>query len=153
MLCSRIHVVAMTGATISIEDASAEDCVWEIKQLVYEHNRKMPAHLQRLMYRPGPYGIDPLPDNETLGGAGVAQDWSAELDVLLVEMTEAEIVVLNSKVILMSSCSFNCIITDRIMRRCPFVQLLVVVASVQRPIPINCNVILLLFIAPAYGCC
>jgi hypothetical protein len=42
------------------------------------------------MYRPGPRGIEALADDETLGTAGVAQDGSAELDLLLSELTAAQ---------------------------------------------------------------
>jgi hypothetical protein len=45
---------------------------------------------QRLMYRPGPHGMEPLADDDTLGGAGVAQDGTAELDVLLTEVSFRE---------------------------------------------------------------
>jgi hypothetical protein len=34
--------------------------------------------------------MDALADDETLGGAGVARDGSAELDVLLADLTEEE---------------------------------------------------------------
>jgi hypothetical protein len=50
------------------------------------------------MYRLGPHGINPLADDETLGGAGVAQDGTAELDVLLADLTAAEANELNEMV-------------------------------------------------------
>jgi hypothetical protein len=73
----------MTGATIAIENAAASDTILSVKERVFAVNDKMPVRRQQLMYRPGPRGIEPLADDETLGGAGVAQDGSAELDVLL----------------------------------------------------------------------
>ncbi len=87
----RISVVAMTGATIAIDDAAATDSILSVKERVFAQNRKFYVHRQRLMYRPGPRGMQPLADDETLGGAGVAQDGAAELDVLLAELTAAEV--------------------------------------------------------------
>ena len=86
----RISIVAMTGAIISIDDASASDMIGSIKERVFAVNRKLPVRRQRLVDRPGPRGMEPLADDETLGGAGVAQDGSAVLDVLLAELTEAQ---------------------------------------------------------------
>jgi hypothetical protein len=50
------------------------------------------------VYRPGPHVIEPLADDETLGGAGVAQDGSAQLDVLLADLTEVEAEALGRRV-------------------------------------------------------
>ena len=85
----------MTGAAIVIDDASATDTVLSVKQRVFAANRELPVRRQRLVYRPGPRGLDALADDETLGGAGVAQDGTAELDVLLAELlgTQFEIYV------------------------------------------------------------
>ncbi len=80
----------MTGSAITIEDASAADTIVSVKHRVFAVNRKMPVHRQRLVYRPGPRGMEPLADDDTLGGAGVAQDGSAELDVLLAELAAAD---------------------------------------------------------------
>ncbi len=80
----------MTGAAIAIDDASATDTVLSVKERVFAANRQLPVRRQRLVYRPGPHGIEPLLDDETLGGAGVARDGTAELDVLLAELTAAE---------------------------------------------------------------
>ncbi len=88
----------MTGATIAIDDASAADSILSVKQRVFTANRRLPMHRQRLMYRPGPHGLEPLADSETLGGAGVAQDGSAELDVLIEPLTERELAVIGHKV-------------------------------------------------------
>ena len=84
----------MAGAAIAIDDASAADTILSTKERVFACNRKLCVHRQRLMYRPGPRGIEPLADDDTLGGAGVAQDGSAELDVLLADLTAAEAEVL-----------------------------------------------------------
>ena len=73
----------MTGAAIAINDASATDTILSVKQRVFAANPEFSVRRQRLMYRPGPHGIAPLADFETLGGAGVAQDGTAELDVLI----------------------------------------------------------------------
>ena len=57
--------------------------VLSVKQRVFAANRTLFVRRQRLLYSAGPRGMEPLADDETLGGAGVAQDGSAELDVLL----------------------------------------------------------------------
>jgi hypothetical protein len=88
----------MAGAAIAIDDASATDTILSVKERVFAANRKMSVRRQRLVYSAGPRGIDPLADTETLGGAGVARDGSAELDVLLVDLTAAEAAELNAKV-------------------------------------------------------
>ena len=95
---SRISVVAMTGAAIAIDDASAADSIRSVKQRVFAVDRKLPVRRQRLVYRPGPRGMEALADDDTLGGAGVAQDGSAELDVLLEQLTPAEAAELGPKV-------------------------------------------------------
>ena len=95
----RISVVAMTGAAISIDDASAADTILSVKERVFAANDKMPVRRQRLVFCPGPRGMDALADDETLGGAGVAQDGSAELDVLIEPLTEAEMETLGVELI------------------------------------------------------
>jgi hypothetical protein len=90
----------MTGAAIVIDDASAADSVLSVKKRVFAANRKLCVHRQRLMYRPGPRGVDALADDETLGDAGVARDGSAELDVLLEAPTESEVENLDREVLL-----------------------------------------------------
>ncbi len=88
----------MAGSSIAIDDASAADTVLSVKQRVFAANRKLFVRRQRLVYCPGPYGMDALPDGETLGGAGVAQDGSAELDVLVADLTEEQAAMLDTKV-------------------------------------------------------
>ena len=95
---SRISVLAMTGAAIAIDDASAADTIRSVKQRVFAANQKLPMHRQRLVYRPGPRGMEALADDETLGGAGVAQDGTAQLDVLLADLTAADLEDLGRKV-------------------------------------------------------
>ncbi len=90
----------MTGAAIAIDDAAATDTILSVKERVYAVNAKLPVRRQRLMYRPGPRGMEALADDETLGGAGVARDGTAELDVFLAELTSAEVAALDSKVLL-----------------------------------------------------
>ena len=80
----------MTGATIAINDAAAADTIRSVKERVFAANRELPVRRQRLVYRPGPRGMEALADDETLGGAGVAQDGTAELDVLVEPLTEDE---------------------------------------------------------------
>ncbi len=95
---SRIRIAAMTGAVIAIDDASPADTILSVKQLVFAANRQLPVHRQRLVYRPGPFGMDALADDETLGGAGVARDSTAELDVLVEPLTREELNALGVKV-------------------------------------------------------
>ena len=87
----------MTGAAIAIDDAAADDSILSVKRRVFAANHKMPMRRQRLVYRPGPYGMEALADDETLGGAGVARDGTAELDVLLEPLTAKEVAELDSK--------------------------------------------------------
>jgi ankyrin repeat protein len=95
----RITVITMAGAAISIDDASAADTIMSVKERVFSINNKLRVRRQRLVYTAGPHGMNPLADDETLGGAGVAQDGSAELDVLLVDLTEAEMNELGSELL------------------------------------------------------
>ncbi len=88
----------MTGAVIVIDDASAADSILSVKHRVFAANPAFLVRRQLLVYRPGPHGINPLADNETLGGSGVARDGTAELDVLLLNLTEAEVEKLGPKV-------------------------------------------------------
>ena len=88
----------MAGATIVIEGMSARNKILTVKKRVYAANNKLYVRRQRLVYSAGPRGMDALADDETLGGAGVAQDGSAELDVLLADVTEAEAAELGRKV-------------------------------------------------------
>ena len=90
----------MTGAAIAIEDVADDKTILSVKERVFAVNRELPVHRQRLMYRPGPHGISPLADDETLGGAGVARDGSAELDVLLEPLTQWELSRLGPEVLI-----------------------------------------------------
>ena len=94
---SGISVVAMTGAAIAIDDAAATDTILSVKERVFAANRELPVRRQRLVYRPGPRGIAALADDETLGGAGVARDGTAELDVLLELLTDEEAAALGDE--------------------------------------------------------
>ncbi len=95
---SRISVIAMTGAAIAIDDASSTDTILSVKERVFARNRQFHVRRQRLMYRSGPHGMDTLADDETLGGAGVARDGTAELDVLVADLTAEEAEELGNKV-------------------------------------------------------
>ena len=88
----------MTGAVIDIDGASAIDTILSIKQRVFAANRKLYVRRQRLVYRPGPRGMEALANDETLGGAGVVQDGTAELDVVLAELTDADVAELGPQV-------------------------------------------------------
>ncbi len=90
----------MAGAAIAIHDAAATDTILSVKQRVFAANHKLFVRRQRLVYSAGPRGMDALADDETLGGAGVAQDGSAELDVLVADLTEAEAAELGHQVLL-----------------------------------------------------
>ena len=80
----------MAGSAIAIDDASATETIRNVKKRVFASNPEMPVRRQRLMYCSGPRGMDPMADDETLGGAGVAQDGSAKIDVLLADVTEED---------------------------------------------------------------
>ena len=80
----------MTGAAIAIENAAAADTILHIKKRLYASNSKLRVCRQRLVYSAGSHGMNALADDETLGGAGVAQDGSAKLDVLLADLTKQE---------------------------------------------------------------
>ena len=112
---SSISVVAMTGAAIAIDDAAATDTIRSVKERVHAANRELPVRRQRLVYRPGPRGLEALADDETLGGAGVARDGTAELDVLLAELTEKEATALGYEVCcLFERHSFVCVFFFRL---------------------------------------
>jgi hypothetical protein len=93
----------MAGATIAINDAAADDTLLSVKQRVFAANRTLFVRRQRLVYTAGPRGMDALADDETLGSAGVAQDGTAKLDVLVADLTAAEAAELGKKV----SCGWN----------------------------------------------
>ena len=97
----------MTGATIVIDDASAVDTIQSVKHRVFAADRQLPVRRQRLVYRPGPRGMDALADDETLGGAGVAQDGTAVLDVLLADLTAAEAKELGEQVLVAAFDEYN----------------------------------------------
>ena len=88
----------MAGAAIAIDNATTADTILSVKQRVFALNRKLHVRRQRLVYSAGPRGMDALADDETLGGAGVAQDGSAKLDVLLADLTAAETNALGEQV-------------------------------------------------------
>ncbi len=96
----------MTGAAIVIDDVAKTDSIRSVKERLFAVNRQLPVRRQQLVYRPGPHGIEPLADDETLGGAGVARDGTAELDVLLAELTAAEVAALGKQVWVCSSLLF-----------------------------------------------
>ena len=88
----------MAGAAIAIPDAAAADTVLSVKRRVFAANRKLSVRRQLLVYEAGPRGMDPLPNDETLGGAGVAEDGSAKLDVMLADPTAEDINELGDRV-------------------------------------------------------
>ncbi len=98
---SRISVIPISHAVINMDGASATDTVLSIKKRIYAANSKLYVRRQRLVYSAGPHGQDALADYETLGGAGVATDGTAELDVLLVSLTAAEEESLGPEVLLL----------------------------------------------------
>jgi hypothetical protein len=94
----------MAGAAIAIDDAAAADTILSVKQRVFALNPKLFVRRQRLVYSAGPRGMDALADDETLGGAGVARDGTAELDVLVADLTAAEAAELGRQVWRFCSC-------------------------------------------------
>ena len=110
---SRVRVVTMAGAAIAIDDAAAADTILSVKQRVFALNRKLFVRRQRLVYSAGPRGMDALADDETLGGAGVARDGTAELDVLVADLTAAEAEELGKQVRLLTHSR---VVADCVMR-------------------------------------
>ncbi len=88
----------MAGAAIVIDGVSATNKILTVKKRVFAANPKLYVRRQRLVYTAGPRGMDALADDETLGGAGVAQDGSAKLDVLVADLTATEADELGRKV-------------------------------------------------------
>jgi hypothetical protein len=88
----------MAGAAIAIEGVSATTKILSVKKRLFAANNKLFVRRQRLVYSAGPRGMDALADDETLGGAGVARDGTAELDVLVADLTDAEAEELGEKV-------------------------------------------------------
>ena len=97
-LCSRISVITMTGASMTINNVSAADTVLTVKERVFALNSKLPVRRQQLVYRPGPHGVKPLADKETLGGAGVPQDGSAHIELLPIKLSKTDAAKLGPKV-------------------------------------------------------
>ncbi len=87
---SRISIVPMIGAAIVFDNATAADTIISVKERVFALNSKLHVRRQRLMYCLGPHGMEALADDQTLGFAGVAQDGTAKLDMLLEPLTSAE---------------------------------------------------------------
>jgi hypothetical protein len=96
----------MTGAAITIDDVAATDSILSVKERVFAANPKLPVRRQRLVYRPGPRGMEALADDETLGGAGLAQNGTDELEMLLVDLTEGEAAELGQK--LLAAAKWSC---------------------------------------------
>ena len=82
---SRISIIAMNGAAIVLDDVFAGDSIQRVKQRVFAIDNKLVVSRQRIVYTEGPYGMNALAGDETLGGAGVPQDGSAKLDMLLAD--------------------------------------------------------------------
>lgn len=80
----------MRGAHTVLNEVRAADTILEIKRRIRSLNPKLFMRRQRLVYMSGPNGMEPLADDATLGCAGVTQDGSAVLDLLLVDETPAE---------------------------------------------------------------
>jgi hypothetical protein len=80
----------MAGASTPIDNASATDTILSVKTRLFALNREMHVSRQRLVCTTGPFGMEPLADNVTLGAAGVAQDGGGKLEVLLADLTPWE---------------------------------------------------------------
>ena len=87
---SHIAIVNPNGYTRYFYDMDTTDTILTVKEYMHAGNDKLLVRRQRLVYSAGPHGMNALADDETLGGAGVAQDGSAELDLTLVPLTAAE---------------------------------------------------------------
>ena len=77
---------------------TAGDTIMMAKERIFDSDPSLYVLRQRLVYRPGPHGMEALADDETLGNAGVAQDGSAVFDVELVDLKEMEAFDLGSTV-------------------------------------------------------
>ncbi len=88
----------MAGSAIAVEDMSATTKILTVKKRVFALNKQLFVRRQRLVYSAGPRGMDALADDETLGGAGVARDGTAKLDVLVADLTAADAEALGQKV-------------------------------------------------------
>ena len=82
---------------MTIKDAAITDTIMSVKRRVFCLNRKMHVRRQRLVFTEGPYGMDSLADNETLGGAGVLKD-GAKLDVLMADLSDLDVAQLGTEV-------------------------------------------------------
>ena len=115
--CSRISVRAKNGAVIQIDDASADDTILSIKERVFASNRLLPVLRQQLVFSDRPDDIDVLADDETLGGACVAQDGSAELDVQLTIVRKEKARKLGPKVSYASAFPCCLLLLDAMMHQ------------------------------------
>jgi hypothetical protein len=96
---SRIAIVESNGRISYLYDMAATDKILYVKECLFRSVRSEPPEFrQQLVFRAGPRGTEPLADNEALGDAGVAQDGTAELDVILRPMTAAEQAELDQEV-------------------------------------------------------
>ncbi len=72
----------MSGGAVEFAVADT-DTVRDLKARVFAANANFREDAQRIVYRAGPRGIEPLADEQTLGDACVARNGSAVLDVLI----------------------------------------------------------------------
>jgi hypothetical protein len=70
-----------SGTAITIANATANDTIRSIKRRVSAANSKFP--ISRQLLHASAHDAEPLADDETLGGAGVAQDGTGVLDLVL----------------------------------------------------------------------
>ena len=70
------------GTDVAIANASAKETIASIKRRVLAANPEWPVHRQLVTFAGMP-DMEPLADDLTLDEAGVAQDGSAVLDVVL----------------------------------------------------------------------
>ncbi len=87
---SRIRIFLESGATILIDDATANDTIWSVKERVFAANPDLFADEQRIVYRPDPHEMGSLHDDHTLDQLCSAHNDSAQFTVSLADLTENE---------------------------------------------------------------
>jgi hypothetical protein len=85
-----LATVTMASATIGIDDASNADSIFDVKQRVLNAQPQDVRASAAARVTADPCGMDALAHGKTLGGTGVAQDGSAELNAQVANLTEAD---------------------------------------------------------------
>ena len=86
---SDISVVTVTKEVIILRRVTADVTIRSIRHRLLDENDRLQFAGRRLVYPAGPHKMTPLPDDETLGGAGVKKlaHGMPTLQVVLLKMT------------------------------------------------------------------